>query len=60
MTDKTELTSGEQKVIGTLADKLIEATNQSASRRVEVFKRLAVFVEGVKLGLSTTPEVPAE
>lgn len=56
MVEKTKLTFDEQRTIGELTDKLIEATGKSNTTRAEIFKRLSTFVEGVKLGLISKPE----
>ena len=56
MTDKTELTLDEQRAVSELADKIIDATTNSKVSRSEIFKQLASFVSGVKLGLIAKPE----
>ena len=56
MTDKAELTLDEQRAVSELTDKIIEATTNSKVSRSEIFKQLATFVSGVKLGITAKPE----
>jgi len=56
MADKAELTLDEQRAVSELADKIIEATTNSKVSRSEIFKQLATFVSGVKLGITAKPE----
>lgn len=51
MTEDSKLTQEEQRIVGELTDKLVEAGNKKNINRAELFSRLSTLVEGVKLGL---------
>ena len=58
MLEKSKLTQDEKRIINELTDKLINASERNNVNRAELFGRLSVLVEGVKLGLiSNSPAI---